>query len=92
MPRGKCQGVTSRAWTLGSEGMWAQISALPFMVMAVSKSAHFSVATELGSLNTHVQPISPLPSSILELRELCFPVSLTVSDIDPANKLELESW
>lgn len=72
--------------------MSTQISILPAMAMAVSKSAHFSVVAEVGSLNTHVQPISPLPSFVLECRELCYPISLAASDTDPANELEVESW
>lgn len=72
--------------------MSTQISTLPSMAMAVSKSAHFSVLAEAGSLNTHIQPTSPLPSFILECRELCYPKSLTASDTDPANELEVEYW
>ena len=57
--------------------MWAQIPVLLFI-------GHlFTVITEDDSLNTPVQPTSLLPSSIWSPGS--FPVSLAVSDIDPAN-------
>lgn len=73
--------------------MWAQIPVLLFVVVAMSNSPHLSVAiTEASSLNTPVQPTSPLPSSIMDPRKLSFPISLAASDTDQANELEGESY
>ena len=57
--------------------MWAQ-TPVPLFIGHL-----FMVITEDGSLSTPVQPTSLLPSSIWSPGS--FPVSLAVSDIDPAN-------
>lgn len=70
----------------------AQVLGLLFRVVAVSRSCYPSVSvTESGSLNTPVQPPSPVPSSVLEHRMFSFPVSLAANDTDPAQELEWES-